>query len=258
MASAQSMLCPGRLARLAAMIVLIAPAAGCDLLPRRELAEPALTVSPYATSEGDRLWAVLPMRNESGTSLVDPIEMGDALVAAVEEVEGLRALAMNRTLAAMRQAEIETVSSPAEAQRLANLLGVDGLVVGTVTAYDPYSPPKLGMSLALFSRDGSRSDSGLDPQRLAAQPRPTEVPGSSYRDPPTATYSAHLDAQSHAVLERVRLYAVGRHDPENALGWKRHLASMDLYTRFAAYEAVAGLLEEERLRLAPEPVDDPP
>jgi len=235
---------------LAGAVLAVVP--GCEMFNRPELNDPVTTISPYPPETGDRLWAVLPARNESGTSLPEPLAIGDKLVASIEEVEGLRALAMNRTLAALREAEIETVSSPAEARRVAELLGVDGLVISSITAYDPYNPPIIGLSLALYSRQQESRGREFDPKKFAAQPRPRDAPLSGYSAPPSATYSAHLDARNHEVLQRVKSYALGRHDPEHALGWRQHLASMDLYTRFAAHEAIAGLLTEERQRVSPE------
>jgi len=55
---------------------------------------------------------------------------------------------LNRTIAAMRALRMSDLKSPAEVRQLASELGVDGVIVGSITAWDPYDPPKLGIALA--------------------------------------------------------------------------------------------------------------
>src|SRR5882724_8298688 len=59
--------------------------AGCASSPDDKLMSPAAIVAPYDTSRGEVLWAVAPLRNESGTSLVNIGAISDKLVNAVEE-----------------------------------------------------------------------------------------------------------------------------------------------------------------------------
>lgn len=234
---------------LAAAALALIPA--CSTGPAR-LAPPQTLVAPYDTSRGEVLWAVVPLRNETGTSAADPLLVSDQVVAAIEEARGIRALPLNRTLEAMRVLKLSGVSSPAEARRLAHVLGVDGLVLGSLTAYDPYEPT-IGMSLALFARPGALATVSKDPidvRRLAAMPaEPPRDPGA-FQEAPVSVFTAHLDGKNHQVLLDVRAYAEGRHDPASALAWKRYTASMELYSQFAANHAVGGLLEQEWMRLA--------
>jgi hypothetical protein len=71
---------------------------------------------------------------------------------------------------------------------------------------------------------------------------------SQFADKPVAVISEHLDGSNHEVQMDLRRYASGRTDPGSSLGWRSTLASMDLYTKFAAHFAVGRLLEQERLR----------
>ena len=249
MTSEQTMLT--RFAR-AAMIALGLAAAGCA-------SEPALTppqglASPYDTVTGEVLWAVAPFRNESGTTLLDADDISDKVVAAAAQVRGVRALPLNRTLHAMRALNMTGIGSPADAKRLAQEMGVDGLILGSITAYDPYDPPKLGLALALYARPGSmnrRGERPLDPRTLSSQPTDyNPFPRSTYTDAPTSAVSEFLDGKNHQVQMDLRHYAAGRHEPDSAMGWKRYLASMDLFSEFAAWHAVGRLLDREWLRLA--------
>lgn len=229
---------------------------GCET-PRREptLTPPHVLVAPYDSTYGEALWAVAPLGNESGVSTVDTALIADSLVAKLDEVRGVACLPLNRTLAAMRALNLRAVRSPTDARALANALGVDALVVGNVTAFDPYDPPKLGLSLALFSRDRKPAEP-FDPMRLRSSysDRDYTITSSQFADRPVATVNEHIDAANHEVLYAVKRYAEGRHDPDTALGWQRITKSMDLYTEFAAYFTVSRILEQERLRVG-QPAD---
>lgn len=240
----------------AAAVALTVLLPGCATQKGDGLYPPAALVAPYDTSEGEVLWAVIPPRNESGTSIVDEHAVGDAVVAAVQGVRGVRCLPVNRTLEAMRALGLENgIANPGEADRLAKTLGVDGIVAGSVTAWDPYDPPTVGLALALYARPGAmsrRNEEMLNPYLLSRAYTDAGFLKSNFAGDPTTVASEHLDARDHDTLLAVRRYAEGRSDKSSALGWRVHLMSMDLYTRFAAYQTVRRLLDEEWLRLAKE------
>lgn len=236
----------GRLAALAGLALACAAGlTGCAKPP--ELIPPDVLVAPYSQAQGPPTWAVAPLVNESGTTSVDPGAVTDALIAKVAETRGLAVLPLNRTLAAMRSLRMTTVRSPADARALAQTLGVEGLIVGTITAYDPYDPPKLGLTIGLFlsSLPGANR---VDPRQLQASPSEPAAPRAS--EEPASVVSDYADAANHEVLMDLRRYAAGRHDANSALGWKRFTSSMDLYTEFAAHRTLGRLLDAERLRLA--------
>lgn len=268
MTSAQTMLARtlltyGAVLALATTLSLLT---GCEGFPRRdkELTPPRVTVAPYDPSLGEVLWAVVPLANESGTEIFDPLVVSDKLVAAAEEVQGVRTVPLNRTLQAMHSLGLKGVSDPGQVRQLAAAMGVDGIIVGTVTAYDPYDPPTIGLSLALYARTEAMGSTfgpdPIDPRTLTAAPTDTITrPGGGIGDRPTAVVSANLNANDHGVLMAVREYAAGRHDPVSALGWRRYTASMDLYTQFAAQHLVAALVEQEHQRLASlDETEEPP
>ncbi|QQS09778.1 MAG: hypothetical protein IPK69_03930 [Phycisphaerales bacterium] len=219
--------------------------------PKSKLTAPEITLSPYGSLR-EVLWAVVPPTNESGTTLVNPLDMGDTLVQAIEEAQGLRCVPLNRTLDAMRALEMPAVRTPGDARRLGAAMGVDGIVVGTLTAYDPYTPT-LGLSLALFARPGSPGAGGGEPLKPwileGAATEPT-ANGRVFSDRPQSTASMILDAKNHQVLMDLRRYATGRSDDDSALGWRRYTKSMALYSQFACHKAVEELLRSEWSRLA--------
>lgn len=242
-------------ARSAATFALAAAAllaAGCGDKP--DLVAPEPLIAPYNSIRGEVLWVVAPFFNESGTTAADPLAISDAIAAKVTEAEGLAAVPMNRTIAAMRALQMSAVRSPADARRLGEALNADAVLVGSITAYDPYDPPTIGLTLALYARRPAQavSESGWsDPRAMRSARTEHDLPPvSSFPEQPVAVVIEHLPGANQGVQMNVRRYAEGRHEKGSALGWRRYLASMELYTDFAAYWTVRRLLEEERLRLA--------
>lgn len=237
---------------------LTALSAGCGLVPKKEkLTPPPAIVAPYDASGGEVLFAVVPLRNESGTTEADPTITADKLVAALEEVRGVRALPLNRTLEAMRALQISEINKPSEARRVAEAVGADGLIAGSVTAYDPYTPA-LGIALVLYARTSPVLGGAVPPppqapdvrslRTLTSEPAPlaSVLPGG---DRPTNAISENFDAKNHQVLVEVQDYARGRVTAPSALDWRRFTRSMDLYQEFCAHEVVQRLMESERIRL---------
>jgi hypothetical protein len=224
---------------------------GCAQTHEDKLVAPVITVAPYDTSRGEVLWAVVPLRNESGVSMVDMGAMSDKLVYAVEEVRGIRAVPLNRTIQAMQALGMMTLQNPADARKLAQAMGVDGILVGSLTAYDPYTP-ELGLSVALYARPGAMAQGqahSLDTRTLTARPTDTNPAIWSRGEGPVAVVSDHLDAKNNQVLLDLKAFAQGRQKGASALGWKRYTSSMDLYSEFAAYHAIDGLVKQEWTRL---------
>jgi hypothetical protein len=229
-------------------------AVGCESQRADRLDAPRTLVSPYLESQGEVLIAVVPLRNDSATSVIDAPDVSDKLVAAVEEVRGFRCLPLNRTIATMRALEMQAVRTPAEARRLAQALKVDGVLVGAITDWDPYTPT-IGIQLALYGQPDlvGRQSATLDPRTLSASfADPQTAPGPNGRrlDDPIAVISEHLDGKNNQVQMDVRTFAEGRLKGPGALGWRRYLASMPLYSEFAAYHAVDELLKAQWVRTA--------
>lgn len=238
---------------LLAALALVQLIAGCA--PTRDtLTVPQTLIAPYDVTRGDVLWAVVPLRNESGFSPLDVFQVSDKVVAAASQVQGIRCLPLNRTISGMRSLNLQELSTPDDAQKVAAALGVDGLIVGSVTAYDPYNPPKLGLALALYSRPGlldKPGDTSIDTRKLTYQPTDYHYfSRSTFKDAPESVVSEFLDGRNHQIQMDVQRYASGRSDPTSAFAWRRYLASMDLFCEFGAWQSVSRLLDHEWLRVA--------
>lgn len=261
---------PGRRLFARAVWMTLLSASTCALMltsgcargdPDRLLA-PRVSIAPYDTAGltsaapvGEIAWAVLPLRNETGTTDCDAEAITDALVASVSQVRGVRSVPLNRTLETMRTLKMREIRTPGEARILANALNVDGLIAGTITAYDPYDP-QLGLTVLLYARQGVMTGHTAPPPGLnARQLSYTATMNSDSRtrngpDGPVALVSEHLDGKSHETLMAVRSYADGRHDALGAITWRRYVESVPLFTEFAAHHVVAKLVESEWVRTA--------
>lgn len=225
---------------------MLALCASCALEPNYEP-----LVSPYAPDRRVTI-AVAPLINESGTTVLDEIEVADAIANTIQSIDGMSVIPLNRTIAAMRSLGLNRVLDPEESVRLARRLGADGIVVGTITAWQPYDPPQIGMNLALFASSEalrSRAVPEIDPRALTSAQREFRLPESWERDPPVSTVSDFLDAREPRVLDAVTRYARLRDDPPHALGTRQYTANMKLYATFVSHELVSRLLDLESARL---------
>jgi hypothetical protein len=224
---------------------------GCASSRSDRLTAPRTLTVPYDISRGDVFWVVAPLRNDAGTSQVDTVAMSDVLVGTIEEVKGLRVMPIVRVMTAMQALEMSSVRTPSDARRLAQALGADGIVVGAITSWDPYTP-SIGVTLALYARPNTMGspESTIDVRSLQGATSAAQTESQAWIDRPLAIYAERLDAKNNAVLMDVRSYASGRTVEPSALGWRRYLQSIELYSQFVMHSAVDGILQQEWVRVS--------
>jgi hypothetical protein len=198
--------------------------------------------------ERGEVWAVAPALNLSGQRDVDPLLQADIVYGQLQRVRGLTVIPVNRVAEVYNSLRIERVQSAEQAAIVCDLLGCDALVVPTVTAYDPYNPPKMGASLQVFNRPGSfsrQAAAAVDVRELsrAAAPPPDE---SLPRQPDTFIQAVGMfDAANGTTRDAVLSYAAGRNDPVGPMGPKEYIASMERYCGFVYYELIADVLRQK-------------
>ena len=208
--------------------------------------------APYAERQ---VWAIAPLRNESGSRHADGLQMADQLTRAFEQVEGIDTLPLNRVLEAMDALKMTRIASREDAIHLREALGVDALVVGSVTHYDAYDPPKIGLALDLYAWPGEASGSGLDIRGLSWAPTADKAGirrGTLYRpDQPVTTVSGYFDASGIGTKQLIDEYAYGRGSTPNTLHERRlYTINMNLFQEFAGFEMGSQLIWAEWRRLA--------
>jgi len=207
--------------------------------------------TPYAVPS-QILIAVAPLINESGTTIVDELHVADNIANTIQGIDGLGAIPVNRTIAAMRASGLSFVLEPDEAIALAKTLGADAIIVGTITAWNPYQPLQIGMSLALFPASDAMygyTPVPLDPRALTAAATEYGLPDSWIVGRPVAILSEFFDGEDPGVMASVRIYAEHRDEPPHALRERRFTTSMKLFAKFVSHELVRKLLDIESARL---------
>jgi len=199
-----------------------------------------------------RTIAVVPFLNQSGSEFLNTIAVTDEFYTELQQVEGLHVVPVNQVLAALGKLGKMQVSSPAEAVALLEALNADGVIVGSITQYDPYSPPKVGMAVQLYSRDAPPEEElnskFINPGELARHDKPFAgmAPGEPIR--PRAAVVRIYDADQSEVVEKIKRYAKKRSGSERPTGWRNYITTRN-YLRFVSHEIIEEMLTQERERL---------
>lgn len=219
--------------------------AGCETTERK-LQPAAPLVAPYGAN-----LVVAPFGNDSGV-VIRPDQqasVSDKLVVALNGVQGWQAVPLNRTLEAMRQLGLAEIRTIDEARSILRLVGGDGIVVGTITEWNPYDPPRFGANILLVADEE-------DVQKAFESRRLTGRTGDGGTGPDVAVRTltdvvAVYDATNHTVRGQVREYAKSNDDVTDGFDppERYYLMVFDHWLDFAASELVSTLVDRERARV---------
>lgn len=195
------------------------------------------------------VWAVAPAVNLSGQPSVDPLLQADLVFQQLQQVEGLTVIPVDRVVEAMAGLRLAELRSAEQAIRVCEMLGADALLIPTVTAWDPYDPPKMGATLSLFVLPGRLGpEASVDPRALArrATPLSDEASGSTPTRRPDGFFQASgmFDAAHGSVREALLLHAYGRTDPLGPYGTREFLVSSDRYASFVYRQLTLRLMDQ--------------
>ncbi len=196
-----------------------------------------------------RTLAVIPFRNLSGTDYLDVMAVTDEFATELQMIDRIQVVPVNRVLAALVELGMDNVASPQDAIALAQNLGADGVIVGAVTRYDPYQPPKVGMLVQMYSQQLQAPPNAQDdalhvnPGQMATQPKRLEM-GKPTSLEPQSGVARIFDADQDAVIERIKRYARDRSGKRSPTGWKTYLTTRK-YLQFVSHEVIGELLAQE-------------
>ncbi len=91
--------------------------------------------------------AVIPFFNLSQEPTVDGRRFALAYYSELQKTPGFQVIPLGVTEQAIRDQQLE-MNNPADVIQLAEYLNVDAVVVGAVTDYDPYYPPRIGLQIS--------------------------------------------------------------------------------------------------------------
>jgi hypothetical protein len=126
--------------------MVLACASGCSLILPDVSHEPVIH-NPFPQLNKV---AVAPFFNQSDDRTVDGRKFALAYFAELQSVPGFEVVPLGVVEEAILEHHVD-LSNPSEARRLANILGVDAVVVGSVTDYSPYYPPRCGLRVEWYA-----------------------------------------------------------------------------------------------------------
>lgn len=133
------------LPKLCGLVCLAPFAAGCQLIP--DVSHQPVVHNPFP--QLSRV-AVAPFFNHSDEKTVDGRQFALSYFGELQAVPGFEVVPLNVVEEAMLQHQI-MLDAPGEARRLAQILGVDAVVIGAVTDYSPYYPPRCGLRVEWYA-----------------------------------------------------------------------------------------------------------
>jgi hypothetical protein len=124
--------------------VMLAGSAGCHLW---EVSHQPLIHNPFP--QLSRV-AVAPFFNQSDEATVDGRKFALSYFAELQATPGYEVVPLGVVEEAILAHQVD-LSDAGEARRLANILGVDAVVVGSVTDFSPYYPPRCGLRVEWYA-----------------------------------------------------------------------------------------------------------
>jgi hypothetical protein len=134
----------GTMSRYLILLVLV-PSAGCGLLP--EIAHQPTLHNPFPQLS---TVAVAPFFNQSPEPTVDGRQFALAYFNELQLVPGFEVVPVDVVERTIVEEKIR-LEGPADARKLAQILGVDAVVLGTVTDFSPYYPPRCGLRVEWYA-----------------------------------------------------------------------------------------------------------
>ncbi len=121
---------------------------GCSYLPEISRQPTVFNPFPQLTKV-----AVVPFFNLSTEPSADGRQFATAYAAELQSVPGFEVVPVGVAEAKMQEYRIvfNGKNGPAEARKLAQLLDVDAVVVGAITDFTPYYPPRVGLDVEWYS-----------------------------------------------------------------------------------------------------------
>jgi hypothetical protein len=131
--------------RLAIAIGVLVLICGCGLLPHTTQEPQIHNPFPQLTKV-----AVAPFFNLSSEPTVDGRQFGEAYFAALQSIPGFEVIPIGVVEQAARRHGLQ-LNGPDQARQLAQLVGADAIVIGAVTDFSPYYPPRCGLQIEWYA-----------------------------------------------------------------------------------------------------------
>ena len=164
--------------------------AGCNVLP--EIAHQPTLHNPFPQLTKI---AVAPFLNLSHEPTVDGRRVAIAYFNELQSVPGFEVVPVGVVEQAMHEHRI-SLRGAADARRLAQLLSVDAVVIGAITDYTPYYPPRMSLQVEWYAANPNFYPIPAGYGLPWGTPGEKEIPGPLVFEAELALAKAQLDTQT--------------------------------------------------------------
>lgn len=188
----------------------------------------------------------MPVLNLSNRTGWDELQVTDMLAGELQSLPEFAVIPVDRVLATLASRGQDHARTAAEVRQVGRELGADWVLLAAVTEFDPYDPPRVGLTLQGYRTAWNIVEGGrLDPvaaSRLAVDSPPAAAEEEA--DAPCLQSQVVLDAATQETRERLKDYASRRVGYESPFGWRVHAKSQQLFLRFSCHEAIQSIRQE--------------
>ncbi len=223
------------------LVVVVAPAvSGCAM--RRQVSTVTATIPNRLMSP--ITIAVAPAINQSGSTDFDPNRFADRMASELGYASGTTVIPVSRVLAAMMASGEDRLRTASQALAVSRAVGADAILVFSVTEYEPYDPPRIGISAQLYGTGIGPNVGGVDPVALSRSGR---LAGSSLtrsgRRRVLAETQHVFDASHASVVADIKRYAALRGADKSPYGWRRYVVGQQGFVQYCCYATIQELLD---------------
>lgn len=127
------------------LTLCLALMAGCDSLPK--VGHRPTIYNPFPQLQQV---AVLPFFNQSNEPTVDGLRIAELYQTELQKIRGFTVMPVGVVEQYLLENEV-SIDQGLDFQQLARDLGVDVLVVGSITDFSPYNPPRMGLAINWYA-----------------------------------------------------------------------------------------------------------
>ncbi len=188
--------------------------------------------------------AVMPVFNHSLEPRVEGMEFANLLASELSKFEGVRAIRPQVLRKALPEADKPVALE--DLLKAARLHRADAVIVAAVTDYDPYDPPRIGLSVQ-FLRTSGRALSSAEIDRIVQSASWRRGPVPLARDQAAnliAAFEAVYDAHEDRIRKEIVQYAHAQDQSDTPFAGEREfLAVQARYLQFVSNLVVRRLFE---------------
>ena len=158
--------------------------------------------------------AVVPFLNltDKPNEVVDGRRFAMAYSSELQKVPGFEVIPVGVLELAMRDTGLKP-RNPDDLKKLTELLGVDVFVVGEVNEYDPFYPPRIGLSYKWISAKGQMSSPGVQTDPAARRRLNDSVENQEIREESVKKTLRSQNRQQFRLPVTIRGQSGGRFEP---------------------------------------------